>query len=245
MQSQRAASLGGLAQLGFVTGVSLDDFRAESLVSLEAAARVAVFRAADDSLVVEVDLPVGDIALRRIVTTAKARGVDVVWARGRFRSGERFGFRRRRGYARLQALDPLVGSRVEHPPLSLVPELQIECYSGVWGHHRPALEADPDATFVGLREGGRWVGICEVDLERRLVDSPGLIPRFRTADRFARLVLQAASLFTPGCAVTLETWGDDDATLYAYHRLGFELVEYVPAWELVVPHDRPPLDVVV
>jgi hypothetical protein len=40
-------------------------------------------------------------------------------------------------------------------------------------------------------------------------------------------------MLPPGL-VTLETWGDAEATLAAYHELGFELVEYVPGWERVV-----------
>jgi hypothetical protein len=103
----------------------------------------------------------------------------------------------------------------------------------VWGHHRPAPEPDPEGTFVGLLEGRAWVGICEVDLEQNQIDGPGLLPAFRTADRYARLVRGASSLLASG-PVTLETWGDTEATLSAYRELGFELVEYLPGWELIV-----------
>ena len=214
----------------------MDDLQVESLDSPGPASAVAVFRAADDSLVAEVNPPVSTAALLRLVATVQSRGVRAIWVRGCFFRGDGFGFQRRGGYARLQAVGPLTEIDAAHPPLSLVPELQIACFSGVWGHHRPALEPDPDATFVGLHECGAWVGICEVDLERNVIDSPGLLTAFRTADRYARLVRAASSLLAPG-PVTLETWGDAETTLDAYCELGFELVEYVPGWELVVSQD--------
>jgi hypothetical protein len=216
--------------------VSVDDLQLERLNASGADSAVAVFRAADDSLVAEVHPSIAGAALSRVVTTAQAQGIRSIWVRGSFAAGESFGFEQCRGYARLQAVSPLTEIDAARPPLSLVPELQIACFSGVWGHHRPALEADPDATFVGLHEAGSWVGICEVDLERKQIDSPGLVPPFRTPDRYARLVREAASLLTPGL-VTLETWGDGEATLAAYRELGFELVEYVPGWEGVVSQE--------
>ncbi len=212
----------------------LENVQLDSLDLPGAASAVAVFPAADDSLVAEVNAPVSGVALSRLVTTAQARGISAIWARGRLASGNSFGFRRRRGYARLRAFSPITDIAAPRPPLALVPQLQIACFSGIWGHHRPAPEPDPDATFVGLHELGAWVGVCEVDLERSQIDSPGLLPAFRTADRYARLVREAASLLPPG-PVTLETWGDTAETLAAYRELGFELVEYAPGWELVVP----------
>jgi hypothetical protein len=217
--------------------VPVNEFQLESLESLGTASAVAVFRAADDSLVAEVNPPISSGALSRLLTTARSQGIQAIWARGCCFSGESLGFQRRRGYARLQAVSPLTEIDAARPPLSLVPELQLACFSGVWGHHRPALEPDPDTTFVGLHESGAWVGICEVDLERKQIDSPGVLTGFRTADRYARLVREASSLLAPG-AVTLESWGDTEAALEAYRELGFELVEYVPGWELVVSQSR-------
>jgi hypothetical protein len=212
----------------------VDEFQLESFDPLGgAASAVAVFRAADDSLVAEVNPPISPEALSRLVTTARSRGIQAIWVRGNLASEGSDGLEQCRGYARLQAISPLTEIDAARPPLALVPELQIACFSGVWGHHRPATEPDPDATFVGLHEAGGWVGICEVDIERHQIDSPGLVPPFRTADRYARLVREAASMLTPGL-VTLETWGDTEATLTAYRELGFELVEYVPGWERVV-----------
>jgi hypothetical protein len=213
--------------------VPVDDLQFESLDTPGAPSGVAVFHAADDSLVAEVHPTIAAAALSRLVAAAQSQGIRAIWVRGSFASGDSFGFERRRGYARLQAISPLTEIDAARPPLSLVPELQIACFSGVWGHHRPALEPDPDATFVGLHECGAWVGICEVDLERNQIDSPGLLPTFRTVDRYARLVREASSLLSPGL-VTLETWGDTEETLAAYRELGFELVEYEPGWERVV-----------
>jgi hypothetical protein len=215
---------------------TVDDFQLESLDSLGVASAVAVFHAADDSLVAEVSSPLDATALAALVTTARSRGIRAIWARGSAPPEEGVGFQQRRGYARLQAISPLTEIDAARPPLALVPELQIACFSGVWGHDRPALEPDPDAIFVGLHESRAWVGICEIDLERSLIDSPGLLAPFRTADRYARLVRVASSLLAPGL-VTLETWGDTESTLAAYRELGFELVEYVPGWELVVSRD--------
>jgi hypothetical protein len=214
----------------------VDDFQLECLDSLGVASAVAVFRAADDSLVAEVNPPISAAALAGLVATARSRGIGAIWARGSAPSGDGVGWQQRRGYARLQAISPLAEIDAARPPLALVPELQVACFSGIWGHHRPALEPDPEAIFVGLHESRAWVGVCEVDLERNQIDSPGLVAPFRTADRYARLVRVASSLLVPGL-VTLETWGDTEATLAAYRELGFELVEYVPGWELVVSQD--------
>jgi hypothetical protein len=210
-----------------------DEFQDESFDVLGVASPVAVFRAADNSLVAEVHPAMGAAALSQLLTAARSRGIGAIWVRGDLVSGDIYGFERRRGCARLEADNPLTEIDAARPPLALVPQLQVACFSGVWGHHRPALEPDPDATFVGLHEAGAWVGICEVDVERNEIDSPGLLAPFRTADRYARLVREASSLLAPGL-VALETWGDTEETLSAYGELGFELVEYVPGWERVV-----------
>jgi hypothetical protein len=184
-----------------------------------------------------VNPPIGNAALARLVTTARRQGIQSIWASGDSFSAQSFDFRRRRGCARLQAMRPLSASSAARLPLSLVPDLQVACFAGVWGHHRPAVEPDPDATYVGLRESGAWIGICEVDVERNQIEGPGLMTPFRNAERYARLVHDAASMLAPGL-VTLETCGDSEETLAAYLTLGFELVEYVPGWELVVTQLR-------
>jgi hypothetical protein len=209
------------------------DIQLAEIDSLGAPLPVAVFHAADNSLVAEVKAPIANDALLRLVRNARARGVHSVWVIGRRFSGGGLSFSRRRGYARLQAVNPLQKLDAAQPPRSLVPKLQTACRSGVWGHHLPASEPDPDATHVGLYEAGAWVGICEVDVESNGIDSPGLIASCRTADRYARLVREASSMLAPG-PVTLETWGDSETILDAYRALGFVLVEYVPGWELVL-----------
>jgi hypothetical protein len=211
----------------------MSEFQLETLDSLGETSAVAVFHAADGSLVAELNPPIGNAALSRLVAKARRQGIEAIWANGVFFSAQSFGFRRRRGYARLQAVKPNTEADVAQPPLSLVPKLQVDCFSGIWGHHRPAEEPDPDATFVGLYDSSGWIGVCEVDLERNQIESPGMITPFRTADRYAELVRDAWSMLAPG-VVTLETWGDTEATLDAYRALGFELVEYVPGWELAL-----------
>jgi hypothetical protein len=209
------------------------DIWLESADPRDVPAAVAVFHAADGSLVAEVNPPIGNDALLRLVTTARTRGIDAIWVSGRRFSGAPLGFKRRRGHARLESLGMPVEVDATQPPLSLVPELQTACRSGVWGHHRPATEADPDATHVGLYESGAWIGICEVDLERNHIDSPGMLAPLRTTDRYARLVREASSMLAPG-PVTLETWGDTETVRDAYRELGFVLVDYVPGWELIL-----------
>ena len=60
-----------------------------------------------------------------------------------------------------------------------------------------------------------------------------MIAGLRTPDRYARLVRGAAALLSAG-PVALETWGDSEETIESYVQLGFDVVEYVPGWELVL-----------
>ena len=190
----------------------------------------AIFRTADGALVVEVRLVTGATPdVKPLIAEAKAAGAELLWVHG---DGveETLGFRRRGGYARLaaeQLPDPVV---LPSPRHSLIRELQMDCGSGVWGHSEPGVP-DPSATYVGLHEGGRWVGVCEFDADAGWIDGPGVIRELRTPDRYARLVRGAAARMKRG-AVTLETWGDADETIAAYQQLGFRLVSYVPGWEL-------------
>jgi hypothetical protein len=191
---------------------------------------VAVFRAPDGRLVVEADLTKAERPpLSQLITAARATGADAIWAHG-VAVDAALGFRRCGGYARLEAAMRPVPVELPRVPLSLVRELQIACYGGVWGHHDPG-EPDPTSTFVGLVEAGQWLGICEYDATGDWIDGPGVLPHLRTPDRYARLVGGAAT-YLNGPRVTLESWGDSDETLDAYRRLGFVLVEYVPGWEL-------------
>jgi hypothetical protein len=190
----------------------------------------AVVRTPDGSLVVEVRLAAwSQSGLQRVIENARAAGADAIWAYG-FAVDATLGFVRCGGYARLQAVGPAQPNLLPEPPLSLVRELKLECYRGVWGHHEPD-EPDPLATHVALFEDDRWVGVCEFDADSGWIDSPGVIRGFRTPDRYARLVRGAAAEIGRR-PLTLETWGDDDETLSAYEAIGFRLLEKVPGWEL-------------
>jgi hypothetical protein len=193
----------------------------------------ACFRAADGTLVVEVVLRAGGAeSLARLIEDARRAGVGAIWARAsELDVGP--GFRARGGYARFEAERLPTPAELAPPPLRQVRALQSACFSGVWGRAEPAEEPDPDLLFVGLYESGAWVGICGVDVDDRSIDGPGLLPGFRTADRYARLVRGAATLVRNG-PVTLESWGDSEETLVAYRALGFVLVEYQPGWELLL-----------
>jgi len=160
-----------------------------------------------------------------------------VWVEGFF-VDMGLGFERRGGYARLQADWPTDTVELASPPRSLVRALQSVCYREVWGHREPA-EPDPDATFVGLHEDSRWVGICKFDAEAGLIGCPGVISELRAPDRYARLVRGAVARIE-NRPVTLETRGDSDEVIAAYEQLGFRLVEYVPGWELELRIDEVP-----
>jgi hypothetical protein len=196
----------------------------------------AVFRATNGALVVEVRLSsTTRVEMKSLAAAATAVGADLLWVQADA-VDEALDFQRRGGYARLtadQRPDPV---ELASPPMSLIRDLQMECFSGVWGHAEPA-EPDPHATFVALHEAGRWVGICEFDANARWIDGPGVVPELRTPDRYAQLVRGAAARMTSG-AVTLETWGDTDATLAGYQRLGFQLAYHVPGWELQLHADN-------
>lgn len=190
----------------------------------------AVFRSADGALVVELEVARGTSRqLRDLIDEARAAGVDLIWLHGSAVDAA-LGFKRRGGFARLGA--DAISSPIELPlvPPRAVRELQMSCFASAWGHHEPG-DPDPTSAFVGLFEDGVPIGVCEVDPATNLIDSPGVLPGFRTPERYARLVRGAARLLGGGPA-TLLTWGDDEETLAAYFEIGFRLLEYVPGWEL-------------
>jgi hypothetical protein len=190
----------------------------------------AVFRNADGALVVEIETTQGAARrVRELINVARAAGIDLVWLHGSAVDAA-LGFRRSGGFARLAA--DAICSPLSLPlvPLKTVRELEMACFARVWGHEEPGVP-DPTSTYVGLLEGGLWIGICEVDPATGWIDSPGVLPEFRTPERYARLVRGAAACLGGGPA-TLVTWGDEEGTLAAYLRLGFRPLEYVPGWEL-------------
>lgn len=191
---------------------------------------IAFFRAADGTFVAEADLTCGhDHAVRELITHARALGADTLWVHAPVMDAG-LGFTRRGSYTRLRAERPPALVELASPPLSRVQEIQRACFAGAWGHHDPGVP-DPEGVFVGLHEGGTWVGICEVDPEAQWIDGPGVMPRLRTPDRFARLVRGAAA-YLRNEPVALETWGDSASTLEAYGELGFEVEHSVSGWEL-------------
>ena len=110
-----------------------------------------------------------------------------------FVSGESLGFQPRRGYARLQAIRPADGDR-RCPTAALsrsrTPDAPASQGSGDTTGRRWNRTLTRPLSVCMSRERGSES--CEVDIERNQIDSPGLLPTFRTADRYARLVREAA-----------------------------------------------------
>ena len=133
-------------------------------------------------------------ALQRLISDARAADADALWAYGSLVDST-LGFAPRGGHARLTAPALPASEPLPSPPVSAVREIQVGCFSGVWGHHEPN-EPDPSAQYVGLYESGRWVGICEFDNDNGWIDGPGVLPELRTPERYAELVRGAAALIT-------------------------------------------------
>jgi hypothetical protein len=158
-------------------------------------ANAVVVRTPDGALVVEIRLEIWRRpALQNLIAEARDAGADAVWAYGALVDST-LGFAPRGGYVRLTAPALPVPVTLSSPPVSAVRELQLRCFSGVWGRHEPNAP-DPLAQYVGLYEGGRWVGICEFDGDSGWIDGPGVIPELRTAERYAELVRGAAGCIT-------------------------------------------------
>jgi hypothetical protein len=191
---------------------------------------IARFRAAGGTVVAEVDLTRSrHRTIDELIVQARALGADKLWVHAHVVDAE-FGFTPCGSYTRLRAERPPALVELASPPLDRVREIQRSCFAGVWGHHDTRVP-DPDSVFVGLHEGGSWVGICEVHPETHWIDGPGVVPWLRTPDRYARLVRGAAAYLRDE-PVVLETWGDAASTLDAYRGLGFEVVHSVSGWEL-------------
>lgn len=191
---------------------------------------IARFRAADGTLVAEVDLTRGHRHhVDELIARARCLGAHKLWVHAHVIDAG-LGFERRGSYVRLESVRPPAPIELPFPPMDRIPEIQRACFGDVWGHHDPG-EPDPDAVFVGLHESGTWVGICEVDPAAQWIDGPGVVSFLRTPDRFARLVRGAAA-YLRNEPVVLETWGETESTLAAYASLGFEVVHSVSGWEL-------------
>lgn len=189
----------------------------------------SVFRAADGSLVVELDVSNGG-QVAQLIADAREVGADAVWIEGpTVDPGQ--GFRRTGGHVTLRAVVPPPALGLPTLPRRAVRDVQRACFAGIWGRREPGA-VDPAASFVGLHDGRQWVGICEVRVEERTIGCPGVLPMLRSPERSAELVRGAAALLPPDEPVTLETSGESDETIAAYRELGFEIVTSVPGWEL-------------
>jgi hypothetical protein len=191
---------------------------------------IARFTAPDGASIAEADLTRGHHrAAEDLIARARALGVDKLWVHAHVVEAG-LGFVRRGAYTRLTAARPPEPVELPYPPRERVGEIQRACFRDTWGRHDPGLP-DTDSVFVALHERGTWVGICEIDPEAQWIDGPGVVPGFRTPDRYARL-LRGAAAYLRDEPVTLETWGDAASTLDAYAELGFEVVSSVSGWEL-------------
>jgi hypothetical protein len=191
---------------------------------------IARFRAADGTQVAEVNLTLGlRYSADELIARARGLGADRLWVHAHVVDAG-FGFERRGTYTRLEAARPPAPVELPFAPSGRIQEIQRACFGDLWGRHDPGPPA-ADSVYVGLHERGGWVGICEIDPEAQWIDGPGVVPSFRTPDRYARLVRGAAA-YLRNEPVVLETWGDAGSTLAAYVLLGFAVVGSVSGWEL-------------
>jgi hypothetical protein len=144
-----------------------------------------------------------------------------------------FGFKRASGYTRLQADFSPEGVHLSRLADADYAGTLDSAYRGLWGHKQVAANATPpaDAVVLGLYEGGVPVGLCTVFPKKRLVDGPGLVPRARVPQHYARLLLGACAALGPG-HVDLDSWGDDVDVISSHVGLGFRIVEQTGGWEL-------------
>jgi hypothetical protein len=143
------------------------------------------------------------------------------------------GFARREGYRRFTASDVPVGDSLPVLDPETVAAVWPRAFVGQWGHHlvqSADFDALPGAIYVGLSDGGDWLGLCRAEPERRLLDGPGFVGQPGSAQQAQALVLGACAQLDSG-PVTLETWGD---RAEPYLELGFSIAEECPGWELAL-----------
>lgn len=147
-----------------------------------------------------------------------------------------FGLTRREGYRRFTASTCLAGD-----PLPLLDEVTVaavwpRAFRGQWGHKHATeaaarrLISSGERVFIGLREDGRWTGICAIGAANRVIDGPGFAGRPRTVEAVQKLV-RGASAYLGAGPVTVETWGEPADP---YLALGLELAEDGGGWELIL-----------
>lgn len=154
-----------------------------------------------------------DTTLDVLVDTALNNNARLVWIHG----GEygASGFTQRQGFARLRL--EFVGSIDAHEAINDRVEeavrrrLMNEAFVGVWGHHAYDPINDPNSAnreTLGIRSGHRLVGVCTMWRDRRLIDGPGVVEEYRSADRKGQLLSLACAALGRG-TIDIETWGED------------------------------------
>lgn len=120
------------------------------------------------------------------------------------------------------------------------------CYADMWGHREntePATvthfqqaiarspdEYQPEGILIVFDPDRHIAGICFNRIEednRKVLDSPGVTPRYRHLELHRPLV-QASMLWLNSQAegvYHLDTWGDYDLAVNIYRELGFELAD--------------------
>lgn len=162
---------------------------------------------------------------------ARSEGAELIWVHTND-DLDAYGFRRAGAYVRMHAESVPVRKR-EVPRIEErdYAEVLARAYAGLWGHKHvsPLAEPPEDAVVVGVPV----VGLCTVFPGARLIDGPGVLPEGRSPDAYASLLVSACTLLGEGPA-DLDSWGDEPDVLEAYEDLGFDVVERVQGWELIL-----------
>jgi hypothetical protein len=166
------------------------------------------------------------------VDAARDEGAELVWVHTNDDLSS-LGFRRAGAYVRMHAEEVPVRPSREPPLLEErdYAEVLARAFAGLWGHkHVSPLATPPEGAIV---IGVPVVGLCILFPEQRLIDGPGVLPEGRSPDAYASLLVSACTALGAGPA-DLESWGDADDVLEAYEDLGFDVVERVEGWELIL-----------
>lgn len=192
---------------------------------------VLICRDTEGRTVAEVDLDETTMTVDQIVTFARERDAEIVWAHGGS-PGDRF--EERAGYAHLRAEVPVAGEPLAEVGAEDYGPLLARAYLGLWGHKwvEPTRPLPTDGSVVlCLEDDGRPVGLCRVWPEDRVVDQPGVVPERRGLEPSLRLLGAACALLGEGPA-DLDTWGESPDVLQGCARLGFAVTQQQQGWEL-------------
>jgi GNAT superfamily N-acetyltransferase len=139
--------------------------------------------------------------------------------------------------------------------LSILVEGSNLCYTDMWGHRENMVPASvarfrermtespddyyPEGILIIFDPDGQLAGICfnrpEGEEKKKVIDSPGVVPRYRPLG-LQRPLVQASMRWLNQQVegdYYLYTWGDFDEAVQIYHELGFtltddhHLIEYV------------------